>query len=154
MKWHGIFFHLALWTGFEPRKSKRVNRKDKKPFQEILWNCEHKLCCFGIGGGGGCGGGGSSLIQPCTSWVPGRLAALKALKTAVLALLITLREGLVAATMIRPDTGVAWGMDFPSRLQEKNIHLFLNTCYIPLNDSQKYLRNSEEGWGLVWAGGN
>ena len=38
-----LFFYLALWTGFEPRKSKRLDSKDKTPFQQRLWSCEHKL---------------------------------------------------------------------------------------------------------------
>lgn len=41
------FFNLALWTGFEPRKSKRVDSKDKTPFQQKLWSCKHKLCYTG-----------------------------------------------------------------------------------------------------------
>lgn len=57
---------------------------------------------------GGSGWQRTLLTQPCTSWVPWRLAALKALKTAFLARLPSLTENSAAAAVIRQHTGVAW----------------------------------------------
>ena len=70
------FFNLALWTGFEPRKSKRVDSKDKTPFQQTVKLCAQALLHWDLqtksGAELGVGNGSSSasllwVLEDCCS---------------------------------------------------------------------------------------